>query len=62
MRKLPESETEAIAKSLERVVELMEIRHIDAAPILEAGPLNPQSAPGMKDGGSTGHQSPETAS
>ena len=37
---LPLPEQIAIAKSLERVVSLMEAQHIDAAPILETGPIN----------------------
>jgi DNA-binding MarR family transcriptional regulator len=37
---LPDSEQAEIARSLERVVNLMEAQHIDAAPILETGPLN----------------------
>ena len=36
---LPEAEQETIAASLQRVVELMEARHLDAAPILETGPI-----------------------
>jgi len=36
---LPLPEQIAIAKSLERVVNLMEAQHIDAAPILETGPI-----------------------
>ncbi|UCD69027.1 MAG: MarR family transcriptional regulator [Betaproteobacteria bacterium] len=39
LHKLPESEQVEIAKSLERVVSLMEVQHIDAAPILETGPI-----------------------
>jgi DNA-binding MarR family transcriptional regulator len=43
---LPESEQIEIAKSLERIVSLMEAQHIDAAPILETGPLvHPKPAP-----------------
>jgi DNA-binding MarR family transcriptional regulator len=37
---LPKPEQAEIARSLERVVALMEAQHIDAAPILETGPLN----------------------
>ncbi len=37
---LPLPEQIAIAKSLERVVNLMEAQNIDAAPILETGPIN----------------------
>lgn len=36
---LPLPEQIAIAKSLERVVNLMEAQHLDAAPILETGPI-----------------------
>lgn len=39
MGQLPESELEIIAESLERIVELMEVRHVDAAPILETASL-----------------------
>lgn len=39
LRGLPEAEQETIARSLERVVELMEARDLDASPILETGPL-----------------------
>lgn len=39
LQRLPESEQVEIAKSLERVVSLMEVQHIDAAPILETGPI-----------------------
>jgi len=39
--KLPEAEQATIAASLERIVEMMEVRHIDAAPILETGPIGP---------------------
>jgi DNA-binding MarR family transcriptional regulator len=38
---LPELEQATIALSLERVVDLMEVRHIETAPILETGPINP---------------------
>jgi len=38
---LPESEQAQIAESLERIVELMQVRHVDAAPILQAGPIQP---------------------
>lgn len=41
---LPAKEQETIAGSLERIVELMEARHLDAAPILETGPLDPSPA------------------
>jgi len=36
---LPELEQVSIAMALERLTDLMEARHIDAAPILETGPL-----------------------
>ena len=41
MSQLPEEERSAIAESLDRIVEMMEVRHIDAAPILETGPIDP---------------------
>ena len=41
MNDLPESEKATIAESLDRIVEMMEVRHIDAAPILETGLINP---------------------
>lgn len=42
---LPELERAAITLSMERIVELMEIRQVDAAPILDTGvSLNPTSA------------------
>jgi len=43
MSKLPEPELVTIAESLERIVRLMELQHIDAAPILETGPIDPVS-------------------
>ena len=39
---LPEVEQQEIAAALERVVSLMEVREIDAAPILETGPILPE--------------------
>lgn len=39
MSELPAAQQATIAESLERIVELMEVRHIDAAPILETGPI-----------------------
>jgi DNA-binding MarR family transcriptional regulator len=39
MKKLPQAEQAMLAGSLERIVELMEVRHVDAAPILEMGPI-----------------------
>ncbi len=42
---LPELERAAITLAMERIVELMEIRQVDAAPILDTGvSLNPTSA------------------
>lgn len=39
MSQLPAEQQATIARSLERIVELMEVRDIDAAPILETGPI-----------------------
>ncbi|MHC4164053.1 MAG: MarR family winged helix-turn-helix transcriptional regulator [Planctomycetota bacterium] len=39
MSELPADQQATIAQSLERIVELMEVRDIDAAPILETGPI-----------------------
>jgi len=39
---LPEAEQVSITLALEKLVDLMEARHIDAAPILEPGALNPE--------------------
>ncbi|MEX0958444.1 MAG: MarR family transcriptional regulator [Burkholderiales bacterium] len=52
---LPESEQATIARSLERVVNLMEAQHIDAGPILDTGPIDAPvsggvSAPGLNKG------------
>lgn len=45
LQDLPELERAAITLSIERIVELMEIRQVDAAPILDTGvSLNPPSA------------------
>jgi DNA-binding MarR family transcriptional regulator len=41
MNELSKAELSAIAESLDRIVEMMEVRHIDAAPILETGPIDP---------------------
>ena len=41
MGKLPETELVMIAESLERIVGLMQMQHVDAAPILETGPTDP---------------------
>ena len=44
LEKLPEIERASITLSIERIVELMQIREIDAAPILDTGvSLNPSS-------------------
>ena len=40
---LSEVEQATIAGALDRIVEMMEVRHIDAAPILETGPIDPVS-------------------
>jgi DNA-binding MarR family transcriptional regulator len=42
---LPQGEQIEIAKSLERIVNLMEAQHIDAAPILETGPIIHSKSP-----------------
>ena len=51
LSKLPDDEQETIAKSLERVVELMETQHhTGTAPVLETGPLdssNKSTAPSI---------------
>ncbi len=47
MGKLPETELVTIAESLERIVGLMQIQHVEAAPILETGPID--RAPGDAD-------------
>jgi len=39
MSELPADQQATIAQSLERIVELMEVRDLDAAPILETGPI-----------------------
>lgn len=39
MSALPETELATISDSLDRIVELMELRPLDAAPILETGPI-----------------------
>ena len=44
MDELPEEELAAMAESLERIVDMMEIHHIDAAPILATGPIVPPKA------------------
>jgi DNA-binding MarR family transcriptional regulator len=40
MRKLPETELVMIAESLERIVGLMQLQHMDTAPILESEPID----------------------
>lgn len=42
LKKLPELEQVSITMALEKVVDMMEAREIEAAPILEIGPLSPQ--------------------
>ena len=41
---LPEIEQVSITMSLEKLVDLMEARHIGAAPLLETGSLNPENS------------------
>jgi DNA-binding MarR family transcriptional regulator len=53
LKRLSEMEQATIALSLERVVELMEAVHIDAAPILETGSLE-QSAEEKRSGAADG--------
>lgn len=43
MSELPDSELEVIAESLERVVGLMQMKHVNAAPFLETSPIVPPS-------------------
>lgn len=45
LQRLPELERLAIAMSLERIVDLMQARDIDAAPVLETGHLGPPVEP-----------------
>lgn len=52
LRHLPELEQAAIALSLEKIVDLMEARHIDAAPILETGPFSQSNEDDNTDSGS----------
>lgn len=40
MSELPETEQATIAESLDQIVEMMEVGHIDAAPILATGPIS----------------------
>ena len=42
LMELPEIEQVSIVLSLEKLVDLMEARHIGAAPLLETGPLTPE--------------------
>lgn len=42
LTELPEIEQVSITLSLEKLVDLMEARHIGASPVLETGPLSPQ--------------------
>jgi DNA-binding MarR family transcriptional regulator len=37
---LPAGEQAELARAVERIVDLMEVRHLDAAPILETGPID----------------------
>jgi hypothetical protein len=39
---LPEAEQVAITSALEKLVDLMEARHIDAAPLLATGSISPE--------------------
>lgn len=41
LKRLPEAEQVGITLALEKVVELMNARNIDAAPVLETGPIAP---------------------
>ena len=59
MASLPEPEQARIAESLERIVELMQARHVDAAPILQAGPIQPAAKDEFTPGGAS--QPPTTA-
>ncbi len=44
LHQLPELEQVAIAMSLERIVDMIEVKEVDAAPVLETGPIpNKQS-------------------
>ena len=45
IHKLPASEQATIAQSLDRIVELMEARDIDAAPLLDSGEINRVAPP-----------------
>lgn len=40
LKNLPELEQSTIALSLERIVNLMEVEHVDASPILETAPIS----------------------
>lgn len=49
LRQLPQAEQVGITQALEKVVELMNARHIDAAPVLETGPIaQPRTTRGRK--------------
>ena len=39
LHQLPELEQVAIAMSLERIVEMIEVKEVDASPVLETGPI-----------------------
>lgn len=45
LHRLPELEQTAIALSLERIVDLMAARHIDAAPVLDPGKMDRSTRP-----------------
>ena len=59
MNHLPDAELATIAESLDRIVAMMEVRHIDAAPILETGPIDPATGEAKAleppGGGESGH-------
>jgi DNA-binding MarR family transcriptional regulator len=46
MNKLPEAKQTRIAGALDQIVEMMEVRDVDAAPILETGPIAPVNGGG----------------
>jgi len=46
MNDLPEADQATIAGSLDQIVEMMEVRDVDAAPILEIGPIVPLTGGG----------------
>ena len=45
LKLLPEKEQLAIAQSLEKIVELLEMTHQEAAPLLESGPISESPGP-----------------